>query len=498
MQQTASGAVSLPSHLLRLLLHRIATLILITIFVGLSIDSAIADLQSTKGSVPNIVLILADDLGYGDLSCFGQSTLKTPNLDRMAAEGMRFTQHYAGSTVCAPSRCSLLTGLHTGHSRIRGNAMGSILTDADVTVAQLLKKAGYATGCVGKWGVGAPPPLNDPKLRGFDYFYGYISMWHGPPTSTRSSSSAMANRSPCETEVPENEKWTDGRGVATKRVDYVPHLVTGEALRFIEQNKDRPFFLYFAMNVPHANNEAGKKGMEVPDWGKFASKNWPDPEKGFASMIRNIDGDVGRVLEKLKSLGLEDNTLVIFTSDNGPHQEGGHMADHFDSNGPLRGIKRDVYDGGVRVPMIARWPGNVPAGKTSEHISAFWDMLPTFCELAGVESPKNTDGISIVPTLFGHEDQQKKHEYLYWEFYEKGGRIAVRLGQYKGVRMNVTKNPNAPIELYKVTDDLEEQQDIAAEHSGTCCPNRQDHEGSSHAAGNRPVSGKHAAMPSRC
>lgn len=414
-------------------------------------------------ATPNIVYILADDLGYGDLSCFGQSTLITPKLDRMAAEGMRFTEHYSGSTVCAPSRCALLTGLHTGHCRIRGNAMGSVLTDADVTIAQLLKKAGYATGCVGKWGVGAPPPLDDPELRGFDHFYGYISMWHAHnfyPEFVICNGKKVTLRN----EVPENEKWIDGRGVATKRVDYVPDLVTDQALGFIEKNKDRPFFLYFAMNVPHANNEAGKKGMEVPDWGSFATKDWPDPEKGFASMIRNIDADVGSVLNKLQELGLDDNTLVIFTSDNGPHQEGGHMADYFDSNGPLRGIKRDVYDGGVRVPMIARWPGKVPAGTTSDHISAFWDMLPTFCELAGAEVPEKTDGISIVPTLLGQPDRQKKHEYLYWEFYEKGGRIAVRLGDYKGVRMNVIKNPDAPIELYKVTEDLGEQQDVAADH----------------------------------
>ena len=463
MQQATNPEPCSASHVPQTLRLRMASLLLAVLAASLSAHPGNAAESNQKDRAPNIVLILADDLGYGDLSCFGQSTLKTPNLDRMAAEGMRFTQHYAGSTVCAPSRCSLLTGLHTGHSRIRGNTMGSILTDADVTIAQLLKKAGYATACVGKWGVGAPPPLNDPELRGFDYFYGYISMWHAHNFYPKFVI-CNGRQVPLRNEVPENEKWTDGRGVATKRVDYVPHLVTGEALRFIEQNKDRPFFLYFAMNVPHANNEAGKKGMEVPDWGEFASRAWPDPEKGFASMIRNIDGDVGRVLEKLKSLELEDNTLVIFTSDNGPHQEGGHMADHFDSNGPLRGIKRDVYDGGVRVPMIARWPGKVPAGKTSDHISAFWDMLPTFCELAGMESPENTDGISIVLSLFGHEDQQKKHEYLYWEFYEKGGRIAVRLGEYKGVRMNVTKDPNAPIELYKVTDDLEEQQDIAAAH----------------------------------
>jgi arylsulfatase A-like enzyme len=416
-----------------------------------------------SAAAPNIVYILADDLGYGDLSCFGQTTLKTPNLDRMAAEGMRFRQHYAGSTVCAPSRCALLTGLHTGHCRIRGNAMGSILTEEDVTIAQLLKKVGYATGCVGKWGLGAPPPLNDPELRGFDHFFGYISMWHAHnfyPEFVIRNGKQVALRN----EVPKNDKWIDGRGVATKRVDYVPDLVTEEALGFIEKNQDRPFFLYLAMNVPHANNEAGKKGMEVPDWGEFASQDWPDPEKGFASMIRNIDNDVGRVLRKLKSLGLENNTLVIFTSDNGPHQEGGHMAGHFDSNGPLRGIKRDVYDGGVRVPMIARWPGKVPAGATSDHICAFWDMLPTFCELAGADLSDRTDGISIVPTLLGQSDEQKKHDYLYWEFYEKGGRIAVRLGEYKGVRMNVIKNPEAPIELYRVTEDPGEQVDMSADH----------------------------------
>jgi len=462
MRQSAIGAHPDHTHLPGTRLLKAAAFIPLAILANLSIGSTYSAEYGHTSSVPNIVLILADDLGYGDLSCYGQSTLETPHLDRMAAEGMRFTQHYAGSTVCAPSRCALLTGLHTGHCRIRGNDPG-LLTDADVTIAQLLKQAGYTTGCTGKWGVGAPPPLDDPAMRGFDHFYGYISMWHAHnfyPEFLIRNGEKVALRN----EVPGEWKVNDGRGVATKRVDYAPELITQEALAFIEANQDRPFFLYFAMNVPHANNEAGKKGMEVPDWGDFAHRDWPDPERGFASMIRNIDADVGAVLAKLKELGLEHNTLVIFTSDNGPHQEGGHLADYFDSNGPLRGIKRDVYDGGIRVPLIARWPGKIAPGTTSDHISAFWDMLPTFCELADAPIPEATDGISIAPTLLGQGEQQKEHEYLYWEFYEKGGRIAVRLGDYKGVRMNVLRNPDAPIELYEVTKDPEEQNNVAANH----------------------------------
>ncbi|MBI2480028.1 MAG: arylsulfatase [Planctomycetia bacterium] len=414
---------------------------------------------------PNFIYILADDLGYGDLGCYGQQTLTTPNLDRMAAEGMRFTQHYAGSTVCAPSRCVLLTGLHTGHCRIRGNGPGQ-LREEDVTIAEVLRQAGYRTGCVGKWGVGNPPPLDDPQRQGFDYFYGYVNMFHAhnfyPEFIIRNGERVLLRN-----EVEPQWKDGDGRGIATKRVDYVPDLVTAEALSFIERNRDEPFFLYFAMNVPHANNEAGRgsrpeRGMEVPNFGEFATKEWPAPEKGFASMIRNIDGDVGKVFAKLKELDLDENTLVIFSSDNGPHQEGGHQMPFFDSNGPLQGMKRDLYEGGIRVPMIARWPTHINAGAVPGHVSGFQDMLPTLAQLAGAATPA-TDGISMVPALTG-KDEQPRHDHLYWEFFEQGGRQGVLQRHWKGVRLNTEKNPEGPIELYDLSKDLEEAHNLADQH----------------------------------
>lgn len=415
---------------------------------------------SVHAAPPNIVFILADDLGYGDLSCFGQSTLKTPNLDRMASEGLKLTQHYAGSTVCAPSRCVFLTGKHTGHCTIRGNGPG-ILGPDDVLISDILKKAGYATGCSGKWGVGAPPPLDDPNQHGFDHFYGYISMWHAHNFYPEFLI-LNGKKSPLRNEVPGGWKVDDGRGVATKKVDYAPDFITADALSFVERNKDRPFFLYWAMNVPHANNEGRDKGMEVPDWGDFARKDWPEPEKGFASMIRNIDRDVGMMLGKLKNLGLDENTLVIFTSDNGPHQEGGHKADYFDSNGPLRGKKRDLYEGGIRVPTIIRWPGKVASGSTSDTISGFQDWFATFADFAGAKAEAH-DGVSLKPLLTG-KGQMRGHSHLYWEFLEQGGKQAVLKGKWKAVRRNWNAKPNGPIELYDLSKDVGEESNVAASH----------------------------------
>jgi len=416
---------------------------------------------------PNIVYILADDLGYGDLSCYGQKVLSTPHIDRLAREGTRFTQHYAGATVCAPSRCVLLTGLHGGHARIRDNSQ-AVLRDADITVAELLRGAGYRTGCMGKWGVGRPPSDSDPNHQGFDEFFGYVSMMHAhnfyPPYIIRQGEKTpLRNELTAEWKV----KSKDGRGVAEKRVDYVPHLVTREALEFIERNQRRPFFLYYALNVPHANNEAKNRGMEVPPvdgkaYGEFSERDWPDPEKGFAAMLRNIDNDVGSVLAKLKELGLEEKTLVIFTSDNGPHAEGGHKMPFFDSNGALRGFKRDLYDGGIRVPMIARWPGQVPAGVTSDHISGFQDMLPTFVQLAGMELPP-TDGISMVPVLTGQNANQRQHDYLYWETTGRKGIRALRKGHWKVVRFSKPEGDSV-LELFDLRQDIGEETNVAASH----------------------------------
>jgi len=343
---------------------------------------------------PNIIFILADDLGYGDLGCYGQQVIQTPNIDRMAAEGMLFTDAYAGSTVCAPSRCSLMTGLHTGHAYVRGNReskpMGQLpLPEGTVTISTLLKSRGYQTGLIGKWGLGGPGSSGAPNNQGFDYFFGYLCQRHAhnyyPEFLFRN-----AERVPLANEVAGDR--ADGAGVATEKVEYSHDLFVDEALQFVERHRYEPFFLYLALTIPHANNEAGRAGMEVPSYGPYADADWPEPQKGHAAMITRMDGDVGRLLDKLKDLGIDGDTLVLFTSDNGPHREGGADPAFFHSSGPLRGIKRDLYEGGVRVPLIARWPGRVPAGSGTDHVCAFWDFLPTFCDLAGAIPPDDSDG----------------------------------------------------------------------------------------------------------
>ncbi len=412
---------------------------------------------------PNIIFILSDDLGYGDLGCYGQKQILTPNLDRMAAEGMRFTQHYAGSTVCAPSRCTLMTGLHTGHCRVRGNSR--ILLEAeDVTVAKILKDTGYRTGHIGKWGVGHPPPPDDPAKNGFDYFFGYLSMMHAhnyyPEFLWRNGEKVMLDGNKVSKPSP------DGKGWAFRQKTYSHDLFTEDALKFVERNKHAPFFLYLAYTIPHTNNEGERttgNGMEVPDYGPYKDKDWPEPQKGHAAMITRMDRDIGKLLDKLKELGIDGDSIVMFSSDNGALSEGGAYPEFFNSSGPVRGRKRDLYDGGIRTPLIARWPGKVKAGSTSDHISAFWDFLPTAAEFAGVDPPENTDGISMVPTLLGSSGQ-KTHEFLYWEFHERGGKQAVRIGDYKAIRLNIHKNPNSPLELYNIKDDLHEDNNIADKH----------------------------------
>jgi arylsulfatase A-like enzyme len=411
---------------------------------------------------PNILFILADDLGYGDLGCYGQKQIQTPNIDRLAAEGIRFTDHYAGTTVCAPSRCSLMTGLHTGHTYIRGNSevkpMGQLpLPEDTVTLPKVLKKAGYTTALIGKWGLGGPDSTGTPNKQGFDYFFGYLCQRHAhnyyPEFLFRNN-----ERVPLKNKVPGDR--LDGAGVATEKVEYSYDLMEQEALQFVEQNRKGPFFLYLAVTLPHANNEGGKNGMEVPDYGVYADKDWPEPDKGRAAMITRLDRGVGRLMQKLKDLGLEDNTIVFFTSDNGPHREGGANPEFFDSNGPLRGIKRDLYEGGIRVPLIARWPKRIKTGAVTDHVSAFWDFLPTCAEIAVAPPPSGVDGISMLPTLLGRPKRQRKHEFLYWEFHEGGSKQAVRMGQWKAVRLN----PTGKLELYDLQTDLGETNNIADSH----------------------------------
>ncbi len=430
-------------------MHRLSASLLLCVVLGGSPLVSAADR-------PNLIYIMADDLGYGDLGCYGQQRIKTPCLDRMAAEGLRFTDHYAGNTVCAPSRCSLMTGVHSGHAYVRGNKeikpMGQLpLPETAVTVAGLLKKAGYQTALIGKWGLGGPGSTGHPNQQGFDYFFGYLCQRHAhnyyPEFLFRNSEQV-----PLTNKVPQPRE--DGAGVATERNDYSHDFFVAEAMQFLEENKDRPFFLYLTMTIPHANNEAGNNGMEVPSLGDYAGLDWPEPQKGHAAMISRMDGDIGLLLQRLQALGIDQQTLVLFTSDNGPHREGGNNPDFNDSNGPLRGIKRDMYDGGIRVPLIARWPGRVEAGTTTDHVSAFWDFLPTACELSGIQPPQGLDGISYLPTLLGKPGEQKQHEYLYWECQNLR---AVRLGKWKAVQ----RSPKDKLELYDLRGDLGETSDIA-------------------------------------
>jgi arylsulfatase A-like enzyme len=410
---------------------------------------------------PNILLVLADDLGYGDLGCYGQKKIRTPNLDRLAAEGVRFTQVYAGSTVCAPSRCALMTGLHTGHCRTRGNGGGGSpksnvpLGPEDPCVAELLKKAGYATALVGKWGLGEEGSTGVPTKKGFDHFFGYLNQHHA-----HNYYPDFVWRNEQKVALPNPQSKVEN--VAEKFVTYVPDLCLEEGLKFIEANRAKPFFLYYATTLPHANNEktrAAGEGNEVPSDEPYSKEAWPKPEKNKAAMITRLDADVGKLLAKLKELGLEKDTLIVFTSDNGPHQEGGNKADFFASSGPHRGIKRSLTDGGIRVPAIARWSGVIKPGGVSDHVWAFWDFIPTACELAGAKAPEGLDGISFAPSLTGKGDR-KTHEFLYWEFHEGGFRQAVRHGNWKAIRLA----PRQPLELYDVVKDPAERSNVARDH----------------------------------
>jgi arylsulfatase A-like enzyme len=412
---------------------------------GSAAAGSIAAAQA-RGSRPNILFILADDLGYGDVGVFGQKVVPTPNIDRIAAEGVRFTQSYAGCTVCAPSRCCLMTGYHTGHARIRGNAKVP-LEASDITVAKVLKQAGYRTGIVGKWGLGGAYTDGIPNLQGFDDWFGFLDQTYA---HTYYPDSLWDNK----------EEKIIQRNLG-KRQQWVQDLFTERALQFLDSQKKDPFFLYLAYTSPHANDELGRDvgdGMEVPSDEPFTSKPWPQVEKNFASMVTRLDRDVGRVMAQLKKTGQDQNTLVFFTSDNGPHQEGGHDPKFFHSGGPLRGIKRDLYEGGIREPGMARWPGRIKPGTTSDQVWAFWDFLPTAAELAGVAAPKGIDGISMLPGLLG--GQQRHHEYLYWEFHERGFSQAVRMGDWKGVRPGLRQ----PVELYDLKTDVSETNNIAAAH----------------------------------
>jgi arylsulfatase A-like enzyme len=410
--------------------------------------------ETAKTPKPNIVFILADDLGYGDLGCYGQKEIQTPNIDKLAKEGMRFTDAYAASPICAPSRCGLLTGLHTGHALIRGNTKVS-LGPADTTVEELLKTAGYQTGAMGKWGVGEPGSEGTPTKKGFDYFYGFIDQTHAH-NSYPSYLFRNEEKVKLRNVVPNEGPY--GQGVATEKADFAPDLFETEALSYLDKvSPDKPFFLYFPTTIPHANNEA--HAVEVPDLAPYTDKDWPESEKRYAAAITRLDAQVGRLMQRLHDRHLDENTLVIFASDNGAHQEGSNTADFFHSSGPLRGIKRDMYEGGYRVPFIARWPGHIQPNSTSEYPIVFYDFLPTAAEMAGIAPPNNIDGISFLPTLLG-QPQTNTHDFLYWEYHERGFEQAVRMVSWKAVRHGIDQ----PLELYDLKDDLAEAHNVAAQN----------------------------------
>ncbi|MBP8792403.1 MAG: arylsulfatase [Lutibacter sp.] len=454
---------------------------LLTAFV-VSLNSCVSAVANKKEqkefvksspSKPNIIYILADDLGYGDLSCYGQEKFSTPNIDKLASQGMIFTQHYSGNTVCAPSRSALLTGMHTGHTPVRGNKEiqpeGQYpIPDDTYTMAEALKKGGYITGAFGKWGLGYPGSEGDPVNQGFDTFYGYNCQRLGH------------NYYPYHLWSNKDSIVLSGNAGHAKN-EYAPNLIQKKALEFLEKNKDTTFFMYVPTIIPHAELVApeaimakyrGKflpekkyKGLDDgPDYRKSSYESQDEPHAAFVAMIEIMDTQVGEIMAKVKELGIEDNTIIVFASDNGPHTEGGADPKYFKSSGPLKGVKRDLYEGGIRVPMIIKWPGKIKEGTKTDLVSAFWDVFPTFSEIAGIAVPANLDGISFLPTLLNKPEAQKQHEYLYWEFHEKGGRQAVRKGKWKAVKYNVLKQPNAPIELYDLSQDVGEKNNIASKH----------------------------------
>ncbi|MDP4223079.1 MAG: arylsulfatase [Bacteroidota bacterium] len=421
--------------------------------------------------VPNIVFILADDLGYGDLGCYGQKRFSTPNIDRLARQGMLFRQHYTGCTVSAPSRSCLMTGLHTGHTPIRGNKEWQPegqwpLPAGSVTIAEMLKGKGYTTGAFGKWGLGYIGSEGDPNSQGFDEFFGYNCqrlahnyypdhLWHN------------------------NQKILLHENDSSRTGAYSPDVIHKKALAFLEQNKEKQFFLFYPTTIPHAELSAKEKYMEMfrgkfnpekvfqgtdsgPDFrlGPYGSQ--PESHAAFAAMITELDDYVGEILDRIASLGLEKNTIVIFASDNGPHLEGGADPDYFDSNGPLRGYKRDMYEGGIRTPLLVKWPGKIKPGSVSDYVSAFWDIMPTLAEITGATCPQGIDGISFLSELIGKK--QKEHDFLYWEFHEQSGKQGVRMGDWKAVKLNADKGTGSTLELYNLVTDIGETTNVAQKY----------------------------------
>jgi arylsulfatase A-like enzyme len=394
---------------------------------------------------PNIIFIMADDLGYGDLGCYGQQLIRTPNIDQLAASGMRFTQAYAGGPVCTPSRSVLMTGLHNGHTPARDNIphYPTYLEEKDITIAEVLKQTGYATGGFGKWSLGDAGTEGRATNQGFDTWLGYLNQDHAHYYYT------------------EYLDWDEGRleltGNTMIRDRFSHDILTNGALNFIRKNAEKPFFLYVAYTLPHfASTEEDEHGFTVPSKEPYTEKEWPEGAKKYAAMLHLLDKDVGQIVQLVGELGQSEETLIIFTSDNGGHSM---VWEKIDTNGPLRGYKRDLTEGGIRVPFIAAWPGKIPPETTNHEIIAFQDMMPTFASFAGTAAPGNTDGISIVPTLLGKE-LEERHPYLYWDYGHARERYdqAVRMGKWKGIRLGAESS----IALYNLEEDIAEENDLAS------------------------------------
>ena len=441
----------------------------LVILIAVAIKTDLRTYAAETGNRPNIILIMADDLGWAELGCYGQNRIETPHIDRLAAEGMRLTQFYAGSAVCAPTRCNLMTGKHGGHAFIRNNLeVGTWdsfrgqwpIPDDELTIAERLRESGYVTGAFGKWGLGEVGSSGDPLRQGFDRFFGYNCQRHAH------------NYFPRYLVDDDGKRVLDGNDRGLTGQQYAPQLIADEMLSFIRANQERPFFVYYPSVIPHLALQAPAEDIahyagrweETPYEGKSYLPH-PTPRAAYAAMISFLDRQVGRLSDLLLELELDEKTIVLFTSDNGttflkPQVD----YEFFESVGPLRGLKGSVYEGGIRVPLIVRWPGHVPPGTTSDLPAAHYDVLATLCDLVETEAPEHADGISFLPTLLGEHDQQQRHDYLFWDFAGYGGQLAVRMGPWKGVKRNLVKTPDAALELYNLDEDIGETTDVAAEH----------------------------------
>ena len=454
---------------------------IILLAVALSFFAPCSIPAGEASRLPNIVFFLADDLGYAELGCYGQKWIKTPHIDRIAAEGIRFTQHYSGNAVCAPSRCNLMTGKHPGHAYIRSNgnpperrgkgtaADGYFpgqnpIPDAEVTIAEMLQQKGYATAAIGKWGLGYEGSTGDPNKQGFDLFYGFICQVHAHNHYPR-----FLWRNGTKESLPGNDRTLTGK-------TYSQDKFTAVALEFIRENKDGPFFLYMPFAIPHLSIQVPEASLaeykgKIPE-AEYEHRGYlkhPFPRAGYAAMVSHMDRDVGKVMALVDELGLDDDTLVMFSSDNGPtfNRLGGSDSAFFVSAGPFRGLKGSLYEGGIRVPMVARWPGKIRPGTVTDHPSAFWDVMPTLADITGTIAPHGIDGISFAASLLGQPEKQAQHEYLYWEFPGYGGQQAVRMGDWKALRQGVLRRNNKTplrIELYNLENDSGEKVDVAARH----------------------------------